>query len=509
MRPIRHSLIKGRRKDAPNPYAEASGCSTQARSVKAQIYAVGKSSAAGAGRTASAPALPERTGAEAGEARLVPRFAQVSEAPSVPINNMGENLTGADVADEPDNWASISEEDLGEVSLMMTDSGKIKTVMVRRPSSAQACIVDWVNFTVLEDTFFKTARQALIADDQIIEEASRQFEKIFGFGITEKRDRGMNFYRESWVLGDGMGFVCFGGQRSTMLVTLSGQGCQNAVVGWEKRLFHFLTKVAMRPSISRIDLAHDDIDGDYLSVDWAYDQYALGGYTQKVGGRPPNIERIGNWTRPTGKGRTLTIGLRSSSKFCRFYEKGKKEGDKSSPWCRCEVEFKNTNTIIQFEVLLNPTDFFAAAYPCFSHFVQVETPQRMDVKVKTAQITVDACIEVTKHQFGKYIRVFRELWGDKKALDLICNEADDYWPKRMKPLTSDATSGPTPVHRQAPPADSFIHAVYYHRPVFRPQRGKRFCVGHSKQELQNEIFFDDQSYRHEVLQGNHGQRPGI
>lgn len=74
----------------------------------------------------------------------------------------------------------------------------------------------------------------------------------------------------------------------------------------------------------------------------------------------------------------------------------------------------------------------------------------MEVKRKTAQITVDACIEVTKHQFGKYIRVFRELWGDKKALDLICSEADDYWPKRMKPLTSDSTSGPLPLHKQKP-----------------------------------------------------------
>lgn len=397
--------------------------------------------------TASASALPERISAEAIRAGIVPQNSHDCTTTDTPINNMGENLTDTGNAD---TWSSVSDEDLGEVSLVMTDSGKIKTVMVRKPAMSQACIVDWINFTVLEDTFFRTARQTLISDDQIIEEASRQFEKIFGFGITEKRDRGMNFYRESWVLGDNMGFVCFGGQRATMLVTLTGQGCLNAVAGWEKRLFDFLTKVAVRPSISRIDLAHDDIEGTYLSVDWAYDQYDLGGYSHKAGGRPPNIERVGNWTRPTGKGRTLTIGLRNSSKYCRFYEKGKKEGDKVSRWCRCEVEFKNTNTVIPFNVLLNPTDFFAAAYPCFSDFVQVETPQRMTVKAKTAQITVDACIEVTKHQFGKYIRVFRELWGDKKALDLICNEAEDYWPKRMKPLTCDATSGSAPVHKQAP-----------------------------------------------------------
>lgn len=441
-------------------YLDASGGSSSVRSVKSQIYGVGKSVADRTDRSGSALALTRRSGATAEKVGLVPQKAHLEVPSSYPINNMGENLSGADVAEDVDVWSSISEEDLGEVSLVMTDSGKTKTVMVRKPSITQACIVDWVNFTVLEDTFFKTARQVLIGDDQIIEEASRQLEKIFGFGITEKRDCGMNFYRQSWVLGDGMGFICFGGQRATLMVVLSGQGCQNAVVGWEKRLFDFLTKDAIRPSISRIDLAHDDINGAYLSVDWAYEQYDLGGYTQKAGGRPPNIECKGNWKRPTGKGRTLYIGLRKSSKLCRFYEKGKKEGDKSSLWCRCEVEFKNTNSVIPFEVLLNPTDYFAAAYPCFSHFVQVATPQRMEVKQKTAQITIAACIEVTKHQFGKYIRVFRELYGDKEALDLICNPDKDAWPKRMKPLTSDATTGPVAIHKQ-PPVEipSFIQFI--------------------------------------------------
>jgi phage replication initiation protein len=449
--------------DSAQAYAQATGRSSPARRVKAQVYGSAKGDSGLCERIANATALPEHVADVGSIRRLVPQIAQDQAHQDAAINNMAENLGGAIEMDDFGTWSSISDEDLGEVSLVMTDSGKTKTILVRRPSASQSCVIDWINFTVLENTFFKTARQTLITDEQIIEEASRQLEKIFGFGITEKRDRGMNFYRDSWVLGDGMGFVCFGGQRETMLVTLTGQGCQNAVTGWERRLFSFLTKIAMRPSISRIDLAHDDIDGAYLSVDWAYDQYDLGGYTQRAGGRPPNIERVGNWTRPTGKGRTLTVGLRTSSKFCRFYEKGKKEGDKTSGWCRCEVEFKNTNTVIQFEVLLSPTDFFAAAYPCFSSFVHIETPQRMDVKIKAAQITIDACIEVTKHQFGKYIRVFRELWGDKEALDRICNDADDYWPKRMKPLTCTATSGSVPVHKQAavsiPTYMQFLSAV--------------------------------------------------
>lgn len=441
-------------------YVDASGGMSPARSVKSQIYGVGKASKVGDERTGRALARPARIGANAGADRLVPQIAQFMGAESDPINNMGKNLAEAEVVADTDDWSSVSDEHLGEVALRMTDSGKVKTVLVRLPSANQSCIVDWVNFTVLEDTFFKTARQTLIADEQIIEESSRQWEKIFGFGVTSKRDRGMNFYPESWVLGDGMGFVCFGGQRGTMLVTLTGQGCQNAVAGWERRLFDFLTKIAVRPVISRIDLAHDDFDGNRISVDWADAQWDAGGFTFKKGGRPPEPRQLGSWKRPSGKGRTFTVGQRVSSKYCRFYERGKKEGDKSSLWCRCEVEFKNTNSIISFDILLKPTDFFAAAYPCFSDFVHVDTPQRMEVKVKTAHITIDACVEVTKRQFGKYIRVFRELWGDKEALDLICNQAEDYWPKRMKPLTSTATSGPIPIHKAvAASVPSFTHFI--------------------------------------------------
>lgn len=328
------------RSDSAAAYAVATGRSDSVRSVKSQVYGVGKSAATCADRTASATALPERIGAEAEKAGLVPQIAQVSAAGCPPINNMGENLESV----EAEAWSSICDEDLGEVELVMTDSGKIKSVMVRRPSAAQTCVIDWINFSVLEDTWFKTAREQLITDDQIIIEASRQLEKIFGFGITSNRGKGMNFYRDSWVLGDDMGFVCFGSQRSTMLITLTGQGCLNAVSGWEKRLYDFLTKTAIRPTISRIDLAHDDLAGAYLSVDWAYQQWWDSGFSFKKGGRPPEIQKVGNWDRPSGKGRTLTIGQRSSSKYCRFYEKGRKEGDKSSLWCRCEIEFKNTNS---------------------------------------------------------------------------------------------------------------------------------------------------------------------
>lgn len=435
-------------------YSRHSGGSPS-RKIKSNIYGRAKAAAEAAGRDAQA-ARPAVEGRQAG---FVPQKQGANEGRVPPINNMGENLNSADATEVGGHWESLCSEHIGHVHLVLSDSGETKTVMVRRPSESQAAIIDWVNFTVLEDTFFRSAREQLVTDDQIIEEASRQLEKVFGFGITEKRDRGMNFYRESWVLGDKMGFVCFGGQRQTMLVTLTGQGCTHAVAGWEHRLYRWLLDVAVRPSISRIDLAHDDLTGEYLSVDWADDQWSAGAFSFQAGGRPPEIQHLGNWRRPSGKGRTLTIGTRASSKFCRFYEKGRKEGDKHSNWCRVEVEFKNTSMIIPADVLLNPSKYFVGAYPCLSKLESKVAPDRFELKQKTAQINWDATKEIVKRQFGRHLRVGRELEGDKDFLDEVCCEGDDYWPKRLLPITAHATSGPVPIHKQAVTVPSFIQFI--------------------------------------------------
>jgi phage replication initiation protein len=385
--------------------------------------------------TARNEVRPERIAAGSEEAHST-GLVEGAAADSPPINNMGVTITLAK---------------MGLVNLVMSDTGDTKQIMVRIPAAGQCAVIDWVNFTVLEDTWFKTARQTLISDEEILLEASRFLEKIFGFGITLNRNSGMNLYRNSWLLGENFGFVCFGGQRQTMLITLNGHGCANAIEGWEKRLYQFLTEVAVRPAITRIDLAHDDLDGGYLSVDWAEKKWHDGGYTMATGGQPPSIERIGNWHRPSGKGRTLTIGRRISGKFTRFYEKGKKEGDKLSAWLRCEVEYKSSDRLIPFNVLLAPSDYFAATYPCFAEFTAVDTPERIMVKHKTAVIMIDAAIEITKHQFGKYLRIFRDLYGDKEALDLVCNPDKDAWPKRIKQICANAETSPTPIHRQEKP----------------------------------------------------------
>ncbi|WP_426342806.1 replication initiation factor domain-containing protein [Pseudoduganella sp. S-14] len=433
MRPVRRALMTAR-KEASDLYSQASASSSRSRLARPSRAAEGCALAQTEERTKGA------------RHELVPHFSHDSGALATAINNMAENLAGESDA----SWSAISDEHFGHVQLVMTDSGQVKTVMVRRPVENQFCIIDWINFSVSEDTWCRTAREQLISDEQFVTEASRQLEKIFGFGVTEKCKTGKNFFKESWILGDGMGFVCFGGQKSKMGIIISGHGCLHALPGWEVRLHAFLTTVAIAPKISRVDIAHDDFDGGYLSVDWAFDQWKANRFSFKAGGRPPEIQKHGNWDRPSGKGRTLAIGMRSSSKYVRFYEKGRMEGDKESNWCRCEIEFKNTNTIIRPDVLLNPSEFFVGAYPCmadFKKFSLVDDGLRFEAKRRAAVINHDAAEKWLTIQCGKYIRVWRELYGDKEALDRLCCPDDDYWPKRLRSLTDSAASGSPPIHK--------------------------------------------------------------
>lgn len=373
----------------------------------------GKNAAAGA-KDASDPAVKQ----------------QATAASFSPINNMGEN--------------SVSDA-YREVDVIC--GRKVKKTLIKLRAESELCIIDWLNITVHEDTWKKTAGHGLICSDEIIIETSKRLESIFGFGITSKRDMGMNYYKESWVLGDDMGYVCLGGQRNTMLVTLTGQGCTHAILGWEKRLYEFLANTAVRPSISRIDLAHDDFDGKYLSVDWADAQWDVRGFNTTGGGRKPYIEHVGNWRQPTGQGRTLAIGRRTSGKFFRCYEKGRQLGDVTSEWCRAELELKSSDRIIPLDILVCPSDYFSGAYPCFEHFAHIKTQKRIKLKEKVCQIVTEAAIKVTKHQYGKYLSIFRQLFGDKETLDMVSCADKNAWPKRLKPLGATAYTGGEPMHK--------------------------------------------------------------
>ncbi|HFB9032344.1 TPA: replication initiation factor domain-containing protein, partial [Neisseria gonorrhoeae] len=230
----------------------------------------------------------------------------------------------------------------------MTDGkGNLLGVPLRRGVSDSA-FIDQITFSIHEDTFFHVYGLSfdLFDDDDFIRAASAKMEEIFGFGIIEKaKHSGGRFYEGCWLMGTEnaqYGRVHYGGQQNTILFELTGTGCGVAKEGWESRLFVFLTN-AIRPKITRVDVAKDFFNGEY-SPNQAREDRNKGLFTcHHV---KPKGECLGSdWeeeddeTKMTS-GKTYGIGSRESSKYVRIYEKGKQLGDKTSTWTRFEIEFK-------------------------------------------------------------------------------------------------------------------------------------------------------------------------
>ena len=331
---------------------------------------------------------------------------------------------------------------LAEMELVMTDSGEVKAVMVRVPVAGQVAMIDTLRFTIGEETFRGDVVNGAVDDLGYIMALSEALTDIFGYGVTTDLKRSRDFYLNAWELGDNYGHVGIGGmnQRATIMVSINGAGCIAAKDGWEQRLHDFFVGKAKRPSITRVDLAHDCFKGE-VTVDQADQWYDDGLFTASV--NAPHHEYKGNWKKPNGKGRSLYIGLRRNGKLCRIYEKGKEQGDATSEWVRIEVEYRNVKRVIPFAVLLDPSAFFVASYPCLRFIEPGRQPERMEIKRKTAQINVDASLDNIRASYGKYVRVLVGLLGADAFLGSVTAKTDE-WPERLK--VPDYLYADTPVH---------------------------------------------------------------
>jgi phage replication initiation protein len=311
----------------------------------------------------------------------------------------------------------------------------------RSGHNGQAAFVDWVNFTVHETTAHHFGGGAVVTDHEMVLSFSEMLEDIFGYGIVSKNESGRNFYKNSYVLGDGYGLLCHGGQRNTVLVMVSGAGLAAARSGWEQRLYDFLTMKAIQPRITRIDLAHDDYDGCHYTVDSAKQDFERGLFNN--GGRMPDCEQRGNWYKPNGKGRTFYVGHRVNGKFARIYEKGKQLGDASSSWCRVEVEFKSVDRLIPFDSLLRPGEYLSASYPAFSWISECQ--ERIKTQQKATAITYDAMLAWLKRQCGAALSVAAKIEGDvQKVFDLVAQT--DKIPSRL--IVPHYSNSPVPLHKR-------------------------------------------------------------
>jgi phage replication initiation protein len=368
------------------------------------------------------------------ESRYLPESAAVAER--------SEATIGGSAADAPPLLIGGESVAMAEnVRLVVSDTGQILMVPKRSGHNGQAAFVDWVNFTVHETTAHHFGGGVVVTDHEMVLAFSEMLEDIFGYGIVSKNESGRNFYKNSYVLGDGYGLLCHGGQRNTVLVMVSGAGLAAARVGWEQRLYDFLTIKAIQPRITRLDLAYDDYDGRQYNVDRAKQDFEQGLFNN--GGRMPDCEQRGNWFRPNGKGRTFYVGHRVNGKFARIYEKGKQLGDASSTWCRVEVEFKSVDRLIPFDSLLRPGEYLSASYPAF--FWISERQERIKTQQKATLITYEAMLAWLKRQCGAALSVAAKIEGDvQKVFDLVAQT--DKIPSRL--IVPHYANSPVPLHKR-------------------------------------------------------------
>ena len=334
---------------------------------------------------------------------------------------------------------ALSKNAVSACDTIVFDGRKPKLQTIRKPTNKQIAFIDWITVSfhvaTINPKFIRTGQD----DDEYMEmcrsavmDLTPSLMSIFGkkYHITKQFQKGRNFYQYSFDIGEGLGFVCIGGQRNTVSITVSGNGLSMAQNGWEFQLFKFLEN-AQRGKITRIDLAHDDIKGEYLNVYELDKLESAGGF--HCGGARSSVRHDGNWKYkdPNNQGLTLYVGNRTSGKMMRAYEKGKQLGEANSKWTRVEVEYKSTDRNIPFDVLLNPSAYFMGAYPCFETLFQFETSKKVETKRKTAEVTLDHSFEVIKKQFGKYFAYFKKVMPLDDIIERVRHDDENIMPSRL------------------------------------------------------------------------------
>ena len=294
---------------------------------------------------------------------------------------------------------------------VVTTGGKIS------PQENQSCAlahIDWLAFTITPP------------DGCGLDWLWPYLRDLFAIPAMEQVDRvgKWNGYTNVFDLG-GHGLLGIGGetQNGTIHVSLTGSGCAHvrdwqAVQDWMQ---------ALKVRITRADLAHDDFEGKTLNIETAVHWYHEGHF--KAGGRNPAHRVEGDWLDPgSPKGRTLYIGRKANGKLACIYEKGKQQGDPSSPWTRAEVRLGGKSRVIPLDVLTRPGVYLAGAYPCFAFLSAVQDKIRTGSKV--VSMSLASVIHHTRQTGGKVVNLLRTLYAgdDSKVVEALTRPG---FPKRL------------------------------------------------------------------------------
>lgn len=263
----------------------------------------------------------------------------------------------------------------------------------KSPVNAKLAFIDWLAFTFIPPSEFEPL--PWIKDFLV---------QVFNFPelYLEAGDRGWNGYKHRVDLGQ-YGLLAFGGesQRGSYHIELNAHGCA-LVQDWHK-VKHWGETFGAR--ITRSDLAHDDYKGQTVSIQKAIEWYEQDGFTNS--GRPPKRHLRDDFN--SGDGKTFYVGARENGKLCRVYEKGREQGDKSSPWVRVELELRNKSREIPWDVVVNPGHYLAGAYPCLAFLSAIQ--QRIKTIQKSVNISYARLVAWLKQAAGKAVSLMLEVNG--------------------------------------------------------------------------------------------------
>jgi len=223
-------------------------------------------------------------------------------------------------------------------------------------------------------------------------------ETVHGFHGYEN---GIRFYAVEDGTAINLGRMDWGGDTrgGRARLELSGAGCSR-VRSW----LEFRTQVELftDAKLTRIDLAVDALEGEF-NVEDVVDWYQAGEFN--MGGRNPRHSMVGDWLSPK-HGRTFEVGRRENGKMLRAYEKGRQLGDQSSPWTRFEVEIRNNDRDIPFDILTASDKYFVGAYKCLERLID-SAAERIKTHQKEGEIALEKLTEYAGTGYGKVLNVLR------------------------------------------------------------------------------------------------------
>lgn len=341
---------------------------------------------------------------------------------------------------------------------LVLEGGRLKLLCERRAVEAKnqsGVVVDYLRFTIKRDhipqeksfPYDRKNVQGEPVDQHVARWFAEVFAQLLGFKVGQDRP-GRDYYDFTTTIendnGHEVASVSAGGQsqRNTVCFTLKGEGCTMARPGWQQRVHRYFED--MLPTVTRVDLAKDFFCGE-VSVDEVVHLYKSHEFSYR--NRMPKFATHGAWALGTdsegmpigGHSRTFQVGKRESGKLFRAYEKGHQFGRMEDPWLRAELELRNVNRVIPWEVLLHCADYFAGGYPATQLLCNRETATRIPTATVVAQASAERCVRWVERVVAPTLAAITKSMPDEDWLvGLVVEHANRRVPRSLRGLNVHA-----------------------------------------------------------------------